>query len=209
LSQVRDCVPQLPQDCVDGPMHVCPLHASHWHAGVQACVPPVPQACTVSGAQTPSPLHVPHADHAPLLHVRDCVPQLPQGCVVGPSHVWPVQRSHWQVSAHVCVPPVPHARVAAGVQRPSFRQVPHADHVPLLHVRVCVPQLPHPWEAGPTQVWPLQRSHWQVLAHACVPPLPHACVADGVQTPSLKQSPHADHVPLSHVRVWVPQLPHA
>jgi hypothetical protein len=42
--------------------------------------------------------------------------------------------------------------VAAGAHAPWPVQVPNADHVPLLHVRVWVPQLPQACVAGPTHV---------------------------------------------------------
>jgi hypothetical protein len=42
--------------------------------------------------------------------------------------------------------------VAAGAHAPWPVQVPNADHVPLLHVRVCVPQLPQGWVGEPVQV---------------------------------------------------------
>jgi hypothetical protein len=32
-------------------------------------------------------VHVPQADHVPLVHVRDWVPQSPQGCVLAPEQV--------------------------------------------------------------------------------------------------------------------------
>jgi hypothetical protein len=107
------------------------------------------------------------------------------------------------VVLQVCCAPGPHA--------PSPVQAPQAPHVPLLHVRVSVPQLPHGCEEAPAQVCPVQLPHWQLAVHVCVPPVPHPCVAFGAHTPS---PPHVDqllHSPASpsHVRVSVPQLPHA
>jgi hypothetical protein len=152
LLHVRLCVPQLPHACVDAPVHVWPVHGSHWHATLQFCVPPVPHAWLVAGVQTPSPAHVDHADHVPLLHVRFCDPHLPHACVVGPAHVWPVHGSHWQVALQACVPAEPHDSVVDGVQTPSPVQADHADHVPLLQVRDCDPHLPHACVEGPAHV---------------------------------------------------------
>jgi hypothetical protein len=115
-------------------------------------VPPVPQASVVVGAHTPSPAQVDHVDHVPLLHVRVWLPQLPHAWLAGPMHVCPVQASHWQLALHVCVPPVPQVWVVVVAQRPWPPQVDQSDHVPLLHVRVWLPQLPHVWLDGPLHV---------------------------------------------------------
>jgi hypothetical protein len=46
------------------------LHAFHWQLALHDWVPPLPlQDWLAFGAQTPSPLHVDHPDHVPLLHV--------------------------------------------------------------------------------------------------------------------------------------------
>jgi hypothetical protein len=48
---------------------------------------------------------------------------------------------HWQSEEHVCEPPpLPQARIEPGPQFPWAVQAIHVDHVPLLQVRVCVPQ---------------------------------------------------------------------
>jgi hypothetical protein len=57
---------------------------------------------------------------------------------------------HWQVVLHVSLAPASSQLcVAFGWQTPSSAQAPHPDHVPLLHVRVCVPHSPHDWLDGP------------------------------------------------------------
>jgi hypothetical protein len=42
--------------------------------------------------------------------------------------------------------------VLFGEQTPPPEQADHALHTPLLHVRVCVPQFPQPWDVGPVHV---------------------------------------------------------
>ena len=126
---------------------------------MQVCVPSAPHATLVVGAHAPSPVQVPQADHVPLSHVRVCVPQLPHACVGSPGHDWPPQVPHWQLPPQLCVPPDPHGCVALGAHAPSPVHAPHEDHAPLLHVRVCVPQLPQLCELGPAQLWPSQVPH--------------------------------------------------
>jgi hypothetical protein len=108
---------------------------------------------------------------------------------------------HWQLPAHVSVPPFPHGWVAFGAQTPSPRHDDHEDHVPASHVRVWNPQLPHDRESGPMHVGAEHAAHWQLPPQVCVPPVPHAWVVFGAQTPSPEQDDHADQVPLSQVRV--------
>ena len=92
--QVRDCVPQFPQPWVMGPLQGWPPQAPHWQAGVQVCMPPVPQACIDPGAHIPWFAQAPQSDQTPLLHVRDCVPQFPQAWLLGPAQVWPLHAPH-------------------------------------------------------------------------------------------------------------------
>jgi hypothetical protein len=94
LLQTRDCVPQLPQAWVAGPVQVWAVHRLHWHAPLQVWEPPMPQACVAPGAQAPWFMHAPQSDQVPLLHVRDCVPQLPQAWVMAPLQVCPPHDPH-------------------------------------------------------------------------------------------------------------------
>jgi hypothetical protein len=100
------------------------------------------------------PAHVVQVDQVPSVQVRDWLPvpdQQLHDCELGPTQS---QGSHWQVGLHVCEPSWPQTCVAFGEQTPSPVQPDHPDHVPLLHVRVCVPQLPHACVSGPAQVCP-------------------------------------------------------
>jgi hypothetical protein len=211
---------------------VVPWHdVDHVHEGRHVSVPPTPHGFVAPGVQ-PCPEQADH-DHVPLLQVPVCVPlpQFPHACVVEPPfatwpplgavHDWPLHGPHWHVVAlHDCVPPLGHVSVVPGAQ-PCPEQADH-DHVPLLHVPVCVPlpQFPHAcvvvppfatWPPlGAVHDWPPHGSHWHVVAlHDCVPPLGHVCVVPGAQ-PCPEQADH-DHVPFSHVPVSVPlpQFPHA
>jgi hypothetical protein len=57
---------------------------------------------------------------------------------------------------------------------------------------------------------PLQAPHWQLASQLWVPPTPgHVCVEFGWQDPCPVHADHADHAPPLHVRVWLPQSPHA
>ncbi len=57
---------------------------------------------------------------------------------------------HWQVLLlQVSVPFVSQLCVALGAHAPWFEHADHADQVPPVHVRVSVPQLPHPCEDAP------------------------------------------------------------
>jgi hypothetical protein len=77
-----------------------------------------------------------------------------------------------------------------------------------VHERVVVPQLPHAVVSTcPAVHSETQPPHWQLLSHVWVEPVPQACVCPGPHEPSPVQLPHDDHVPLSQVRVCVPQLP--
>jgi hypothetical protein len=103
-------------------------------------------------------VHVDQFDHVPLLQVRLWVPvlQFPQGCEAAPTHE---QLPHVQLEVQVSVPSVPHDWVAFGAQTPSPEQADHALHVPALHVRVCVPQLPQGWLSAPTHVTHVPHPH--------------------------------------------------
>src|SRR6185436_7116992 len=60
LSQVRDCVPQLPQAWVPGPTQLWPVQLPHWQVEVQVWVPFMPQPWLAPGWQ-PTALQVPTA----------------------------------------------------------------------------------------------------------------------------------------------------
>jgi hypothetical protein len=97
-------------------------------------------------------MQVDQLDQVPLLHVRDWVPVHAQGWELAPAQE---HCPHVQLPLHVCEPPaVPQLCVAFGAHGPCAMHADHADHCPVLplHVRVCVPQLPHACEAGPLQV---------------------------------------------------------
>jgi hypothetical protein len=115
VSQVRDCVPQLPHAIVAGPVHIWPGHsAGHWQLARQVRLPPLPQACVAPEAQAPWFMQADQADHWPVLpsQVRVCVPQFSQGWVGEPMHIWPRQAPlQWQLPPQVSVPPEPQARV--------------------------------------------------------------------------------------------------
>ena len=70
------------------------VHAPHEQLALQVSVPPPAHPLVLSAGHAPSPAHVDHADHVPLLHVRLWLPQLPHACVVGPEQVWPVHVPH-------------------------------------------------------------------------------------------------------------------
>jgi hypothetical protein len=116
VSQVRVCVPQLPQVCEDAPVHMMltPVHAPHEHVdALHICVPLLfaPHIWVDVPPQTPWFMHADQALNSPVfvLHVRICIPQLPHACAVAPVQVWPVHAPYWQVlGLHVCVPPLPH-----------------------------------------------------------------------------------------------------
>ena len=143
------------------------------------CVPPV-QDCVVPDAHTPPPLHVPHPPHTFPLQLRACVP------VLQLPHAW-------------LAVPLPVATVQSAVR-----------WVPQVSVAVRLPQFFPSREqnaafvsAGHTQV---PQVHCAV--QVCVPPV-QLCVAVVAHTPWPVQVPHVPHVPLLHVRDWVPQFPHA
>jgi hypothetical protein len=144
-SHVLICVPQLPHDCDDAPLHVCPEQVEpHWQLPPQVCDPPWPHGCVEFGAHGPSPAQADHADQVPdaLSHVRVCVPQLPHAVDEGPVHVSLMHALHVQSPRHDCTPPSAHGCVALGAQAPSPAQGSQADQFPVVlsQVRVCVPQ---------------------------------------------------------------------
>jgi hypothetical protein len=121
------------------------------------------------------------------------------------------QLPHEQLVLHVTVPYVLQLCCAFAVHEPSPEHWLQADHVPVVpsHVRDWLPQLPHVCEEGPVHICPVHEPHWQLPPHDSVPLFWQDVVAFGVHAPSPVHVPHADHVPvpLSHVRVCVPQLP--
>jgi hypothetical protein len=136
-----------------------------------------------------------------------------------PTH-WPEQFCSLPLHAAMHLPPVqgtpasqarPHLpQLAGSVCTSTLPPTQVVVHVPLfvLHVLVCVPQVPQ----APAGALPLQLqvvSHWQSLPHDCEPPSgPHACVAPGMHAPVLVHV--LFHVPVlgSHVLDNVPQAPH-
>jgi hypothetical protein len=171
---------------------------------------PVPQWVLPGGhAQVPfwqvkSPLHT--------------VPQLPQFCrlllvfthvplhQVCPEGHLETQAPHWQFEPQVSVPP-PFMQdwVAPGLHTPWPVQADHADHVPPLQVRVCVPQFPHRCELGPeqaqmpfTQLDP-EGQHRLLLPHGAAP-LGHRHTPFTQVVPVGQTLPHAPQFWLSVCR---------
>ncbi len=154
---------------------------------------------------------LPPLPELPLLPELLPLPELPPDPLLDAP---PVHAPHWHELTHACVPPPAQLRVAFGAHAPSPAHPDQADHIPVVpsHVLVCVPQLPHACDDGPVHDWPAHVApHWQLPPQTCVPPCPHARVAFGAHAPSPAQADHADQVLVvsSHVRVCVPQLPHA
>jgi hypothetical protein len=156
LSHVRVCVPQLPHGCDDAPGHVWLVHAPQVHCPTHACVPPFMHDCVLPSMRSPCPVQVPQVDHWPVVlsHVRVCVPQLPHACDDAPVHGMLPHAPHLQSWLHDCIPPAPQACEAPLAHSPSPEQADQADHVPPLHMRDCVPQLPHVCDDGPLQLPP-------------------------------------------------------
>jgi hypothetical protein len=200
-STVMAYGPFCPDARVTAVWHVPQLQvASH------VSVPPA-HGWVAFGVQPVAPEQDDHALHVPALHVRVCVPvlQFPHACEAAPTQLHVPQL---QVASHVCVPLAPHTWLAFGAQPVAPEQDDHPLHVPAVHARVSVPvlQFPHACEGDPTQ---LHMPQVQLDVHVCCPLAPQACEVAGEQTPSPVQADHALQVPLLHVRVWVPQLPHA
>jgi hypothetical protein len=63
--------------------------------------------------------------------------------------------------------------------------IDHADQVPLLHVRLCVPQLPHAWLVGPEQVHTAE-VHVEPAGHD----FPQAPQLDASEVVSTHEVPH-------------------
>jgi hypothetical protein len=138
---VRVCVPvlQLPHAWDDDPLH------AHW-----------------------PPAHVEPAGHT-LPHAPQSLPFVCSLTHVAPQSESPAgqeQPPQAQALVHVWLPGPSHACAAPGAQAPWAEHVPQADHVPAVHVRVCVPQSPQDCVALPVH------SHWLALH---VAPLGHAC----------------------------------
>jgi hypothetical protein len=126
------------------------------------------------------------------------------------------QASHWQTPLHVCSLCSGHCRVAVSpeLHTPVSLQVVQFAHFPLLvsQTRLCVPHMPQVRVVAPSHICPGQAAfHLHVAPHVWVPEAPHVRAAPGTQSPSFEHAPHSDHVPVfvSHLRVCVPQLPHA
>jgi hypothetical protein len=135
--------------------------------------------------QSRSPLQALNADQLPLLHTRVWMPHTPQDCTKEPTQVCPVQLPHWQDDRQVCVPPVPQAWVAFGVQTPSAIQFEKADHRPFAHER---DRSPHRPQLSMSTCWPLhsmgwQAPHSQAWVHDCTLPGPHDWLVPGAQAP--------------------------
>jgi hypothetical protein len=158
--------------------------APHWHVLLHVCVPPEPppQLWVAFAAHAPCPAQADQADQAPPVQVRVCVPQLPHGCDEGP------EQTH-APAAHV--DPAPHAW----------------PHEPQLaeSVLVLTQAVPHAVSPAPHT----QPPHSHALVHVCEPVTSQTCVLPAAQAPWPAQADQADQTPLAHVRVCVPQLPHA
>jgi hypothetical protein len=176
------------------------LHCPQWAVSVERSIPP---------------MHGPHAESTPLLQVRVCVPVQLQDCdSEAAPQFCPMHEPHWQVAgSHVAVPPLPHDVIEFGAQAPWLPQADHEDHSPVepSQVRVCVPQLPQLCEPAPAHTWFPQELHRQVPPHDWVPLFWQPCVVPAAHSPSPAHADQADHVPvpLSQVRVCVPQWPQA
>ena len=96
--------------------------------------------------------------------------------------------------------PLVQAEVAPGEQTPAPEQADQADHVPLLQVRVWVPQLPQCWVVGPEQVQ-APPAHVLPLGQA-LPQLPQFAALVCVLT----QVPAQQVSPVGHVVPHDPQL---
>jgi hypothetical protein len=157
---------------------------SHWQELVHVCVPvsePYAQLCTAGLVHGPSFEQADHADAVPsALHVRVMVPQFPQPVLVEQVHTPEEQAT------------------------PLTQVLPHA---PQLVASVC--SLTH---VPPQSVYPAlhaQAPHAQALLHVSVPFPSQVFVAPTAHVPCPVHADHADQTPLPHVRVWVPQSPHA
>jgi hypothetical protein len=86
-SQVRVCVPQLPQAWVAAPAQLWLPHGCHLQSPPHDWVPPLPQLWDWLGAHTPSPAQVDHGDQVPVAEsqVRVWVPHLPQPWEAAPA----------------------------------------------------------------------------------------------------------------------------
>jgi hypothetical protein len=82
----------VPQFCPFGHAVIgVQLHIPHEQELLQVCVPPIPvgHARVIPGAHTPSFMHGPKSPNVPVawLQTRVCVPQLPHARVASPMHV--------------------------------------------------------------------------------------------------------------------------
>jgi hypothetical protein len=94
------------------------------------------------------------------------------------------QAPHWHETLQVCEPLASQIWVAPDAHAPWPAHADQADHVPPVHVRVCMPQLPHACDDAPLHVhWPL----WQVepvgQAFPHVPQLPLSVVTSTHEPP--------------------------
>jgi hypothetical protein len=114
-----------------------------------------------------------------------------------------VHAPHWQLLSHVCVPQLPHACVAPGLQ-PLIWQAPATHWQLLLQVSISVEQAAH-WTVRVApgmhpSFWQVPAVHMQLAPHTSieVPQLPHALmrVAFGAHSPCDVHVPNsAGHVP--------------
>lgn len=144
-------VAQAPQwaasfSAVSHPSAGSPLQSSKPAAqddcGTTHCVPLQLVGPLTLARSVQSLLHAPH-ECGSLADVQ--VPASPHAI----SPLGQVQAPHWHEASHVCEPPPVHACVAPAAQVPSPPQAVHDDQAPFMHVRVCVPHLPHACVAGP------------------------------------------------------------
>jgi hypothetical protein len=97
----------------------------------------------------------------------------------------------------------------------SLTHAPPQQVVPVVHALPHAPQLlsfvcslTHAPLHSEKPLLQVQAPHWQVLPQVCVPLVSQLSVALGAHAPWPEHADHADQVPSSHVRVWVPQSPH-
>jgi hypothetical protein len=87
-----------------------------------------------------------------LLHAPQLCTSLDTSTQAPAQLLWPLAHPHalhWQSAEQVCTPLAPHACVALGWHTPWPAHIDQLAHVPLLHVRVCIPHSPHGWLDGP------------------------------------------------------------
>jgi len=143
-AQAPQCVASF--SAVSHPSDGSPLQSSKPAAqdacGTTHCPPLQLVGPLTLASAVQSLLHAPHKCRS-LADVQ--VPASPQAI----SPLGQVQAPHWHEASHVCEPPPAHAWVAPAEQIPSPPQALHADQLPFIHVRACIPHLPQLCVEGP------------------------------------------------------------